>query len=114
MNLTKGHFFDLDKFNERFKNWGNSWAKVYIKRKEYTNRAGNPSTIYTIYFKYVSKDKIIDKMEIGDSFTVKTEKKRNNVMVAWNSYAIRNQDGKNKKFTSKKIGDHEYRIWRIK
>ncbi len=64
-NLTKGHFFDLDKFNERFKKWGNGWAKIYIKRKDYTNRAGNPSTIYTIYFKEVLKNKIFDKMEIG-------------------------------------------------
>jgi len=53
-------------------------------------------------------------MEIGDSFTVNTERERGLVMSAWNYYVKRFKNGKNKKFTSRKVSDNEYRIWRIK
>lgn len=66
-----------------------------------------PTTHYNIKYPF-------DNMEIGDSFIVDDERERNHVMVSWNGWIKRSKNGKNKKFTSRKISDNEYRIWRIK
>ncbi len=52
------------------------------------------------------------KMGIGDSFIVKNKNIANSVITIISVY--NNKNNKNLKFTTKRISEYEYRIWRIK
>lgn len=81
--------------------------KNVTKTHEIEKNIPVPTTHYNIKYPF-------DDMEIGDSFIVNTERERRHVMCAWNGWIERSVNGKNKKFTSRRVGDNEYRIWRIK
>jgi len=51
------------------------------------------------------------KMEVGDSFTVDSARARDNVLSAANSYRC-TQQGRGTRFSSKKIDNFTWRIWR--
>ncbi|HKY46130.1 MAG TPA: hypothetical protein VJM50_23770 [Pyrinomonadaceae bacterium] len=50
-------------------------------------------------------------MGVGSSFLVESERARNNAISAANSYRC-TPHGQGKKFSSMKVGDGRYRIWR--
>ena len=52
------------------------------------------------------------QMEVGDSFTVMDTTVSFQVLM--NRLCGASRNCKNKKFTTRKIGDHEVRVWRLK